>query len=184
MSEEMIVKNGAPTLSGLKSGSLFSCPCASRSRLTAELAAANRVLTKKGLRVIWLRLRQGRALIYLYRPELLRRDLARPEAARLLREAGYDDPDPRKCLAELIRRLRRGGPFPHEIGLFLGYPVEDVRGFMEQGADKSRYSGLWQVYGDVEQARCLFAAYKSCTARCLRCYNSGTPLEALAVALN
>lgn len=184
MSEKYIVEKGAPTLAGLKSGNLFSCACASRPELIREIAAINRTLVKKGLRLILLRIHKGRALLYLYRPDLLRRDLGRPEAARLLREAGYGDADPRKCLTELIRRLRENGDFPHEIGLFLGYPVEDVRGFMEQGAAGCRFSGMWKVYGDVRQAQCLFAAYKNCTARCLSCFNSGTPLEALAVTVH
>lgn len=181
MTEKYIVEKGAPTLAGLKSGNLFSCAFGSQKQLYREIAAVNRVIVKKGLRLIPLRLREGRALLYLYRPQSLLRDLSRPEAARLLREAGYTRLSLNDCLRELIRRLRCEGDFPHEIGLFLSYPVEDVRGFMEQGAARAKLSGQWQVYGDVELARSLFAAYKSCTDRTIRRFDSGTPLEALAV---
>lgn len=182
MSEGYIVEKAAPTLAGLKSGNLFSCDYGSKKRLIREIAAVNRIIVKKGLRLIPLRFWQGRVLLYLYRPARLRRDLTVPEAARLLKDAGYGGLSQEKCLVELIRRLRQGGDFPHEIGLFLGYPVEDVRGFMEQGAAGSKYCGLWQVYGDVQRAQSLFAAYKSCTARWVSRFNSGMPLEALAVA--
>lgn len=184
MSGGSIIKNAAPTLAGLKSGSLFSCACGSEQRLCREIAAINRVIVKKGLRLIVMRFWQGRALLYLYRPEMLGQHLSQPGAARLLRESGYRDLHPHKCLMELIKRLREDKDFPHEIGLFLGYPVEDVRGFMEQGADNCKYCGLWRVYGDVEQARALFAAYKSCTDLWLRRFNSGVPLETLAVNLS
>ena len=36
--------------------------------------------------------------------------------------------------------------FPHEMGLLLGYPVEDVTGFMVHGGKNSLYSGYWKVY--------------------------------------
>ena len=179
LSEGYLVEKGAPTLAGLKSGNLFSCAYGSKKSLFREIAAINRVIVKKGLRLIPLRFREGRALLYLYRPAMLGRDLARPEAADLLKEAGYPELSQNKCLAELMRRLRAGGDFPHEIGLFLGYPVEDVRGFIEQGAAGSKYCGLWQVYGDVNRARRLFASYKNCTARWVARFNRGVPLEAL-----
>jgi len=57
--------------------------------------------------------------------------------------------------------------FPHEIGLFLGYPVEDVRGFIEQRGKDCKLSGYWKVYGDEQAARRLFHQFDRCrdTAR-------------------
>ena len=39
--------------------------------------------------------------------------------------------------------------FPHEMGVLLGYPVEDVRGFMEQNGQNALYQGYWKVYAHV-----------------------------------
>ena len=36
-----------------------------------------------------------------------------------------------RCIVKLIGRLQENEGFPHEIGLFLGYPPEDVLGFIE-----------------------------------------------------
>ena len=179
MSEELLIRSAAPTLAGLKAGSLFPCRFGSRAQLTDELRQINRRLGGKGLRLLPLRIREDSALLYLYRPRLLQRDLENREARRLLAEVGYDDLRPGRCLPQLLRRFRSGTDFPHEIGLFLGYPVEDVRGFIEQGAAGSKYCGLWQVYGDVNRARRLFASYKNCTARWVARFNRGVPLEAL-----
>ena len=52
--------------------------------------------------------------------------------------------------------------FPHEIGIFLGYPAEDVRGFVENGGCNYKLCGCWKVYGSVESARRKFAAYDRC----------------------
>lgn len=47
-----------------------------------------------------------------------------------------------RCVAELIRRVRHEEDFPHEIGLFLGYPSEDVSGFIKHGAKIQNVSAL------------------------------------------
>ena len=39
MSEEMVVRQAAPTLAGIKTGSLFPCPCAEKDVLLGEIRA-------------------------------------------------------------------------------------------------------------------------------------------------
>ena len=117
----------------------------------------------------------------MYRPARLREDLSDPEARELLDRAGYGSLKCESCLAELVRRLRQFGAFPHEIGLFLSYPPEDVRGFMEHGGRDCKCVGCWKVYGDVNRAQCLFDKYKNCTEAYLRRFHRGEPLAALAV---
>ena len=90
MSEEMVVRQCAPTLAGIKAGSLFPCPCTDRDALLDEVRQLNRRLSPKGLCLLPLRFTEGSALLYLYRPATLRRDLSDDLARRLLAEAGYD----------------------------------------------------------------------------------------------
>ena len=80
-----------------------------------------------------------------------------------------------------IRRLRENDEFPHEIGLFLSYPPEDVRGFIENKACRFKCAGLWKVYGDEERAKELFRQYKRCTDRCCALWRAGSGLAQLAV---
>ena len=55
MSEEMFVRQCAPTLAGVKTGSLFSCPYDTREGMTEDVRRLNRVLVPKGLRLLPLR---------------------------------------------------------------------------------------------------------------------------------
>ena len=181
MSEEYLVWQAAPTLAGLKTGSLFPCKYDSYEELKRDIRAVNRALNSKGLRLIPLRRNDEQALLYLYRPERLRADLSAPEAAAILRREGYGDCRDTHCLHELIRRLRQFGEFPHEIGLFLSYPPEDVRGFIEHKGHNSKCDGCWKVYGDAERARKTFCAYKKCTDCYCRRKAAGASLERLAV---
>ena len=45
---------------------------------------------------------------------------------------GYDTSNLEACLERLKERIAQCEEFPHEIGMFLGYPLEDVRGFIEK----------------------------------------------------
>lgn len=181
MAVDDVIRHGAPTLAGLKTGNLFPCSYADRSELLTQLRLVNRVLVPRGLRLLPLRLGEGRALLYLFRPGRLSEDLAEQEAERILDRAGYRDRDWIACLRELKRRLTAGDGFPHEIGLFLGYPPEDVRGFMEHRGRNCKCSGCWKVYGDEERARRRFADYRRCTGNYCRRWASGATLEALTV---
>lgn len=181
MSEEYLVWQTAPTLAGIKTGSLFPCQYDSCEELKREIRAVNRAVGRKGLRLIPLRWREKQVLLYLYRPERLRADLAAPGAVEILKSEGYDDCREDRCLCELTRRLRCFADFPHEIGLFLSYPPEDVRGFITHRGHESKCAGCWKVYGDAERAQKIFRAYKRCTERYCKRKAAGTPLERLAV---
>lgn len=180
MSEELLVRNCAPTLAGLKTGNLFSCPYTCREELLDSIRQLNRRLGPKGIRAIPLRFSEKKALIYLYRPAKLEKDLSRSLSEELLRQCGYQCRGGNRCLTKLAQRLRQQEDFPHEIGLFLSYPAEDVRGFLEQRPCKC--TGCWKVYGDEAGAQRKFDQYKTCTRIYCRQWAMGIALEQLAVA--
>ena len=107
MSEEYIVKNCAPTLAGLKTGNIYTCPMESRQALLEHVRQTNKRLRRKGVRMIPLRFSEKKALLYLFRPEKLRRDLAGSQAEELLRCQGYDTGSCEKCVRQLACRLRQ-----------------------------------------------------------------------------
>lgn len=182
MSEDYLVRNCAPTLAGLKTANMFTCPYESREDLLNSLRNVNHRLGRKGLRLLPLRFSEKKALLYLYRPARLRHDLAHSEAADLLRQNGYNPDCCEKCVLRLAQKLRTEVDFPHEIGLFLGYPPEDVRGFIQHGPDLCKCTGCWKVYGDEESAKKKFAQYKKCTRVYCDRWANGTDIERLTVA--
>lgn len=183
MSEEMLIRHCAPTLAGIKTGSLFSCQCRSQKEIQNEVRRLNRVLAPKGIRVLPLRYFKQRALIYLYRPSHLERDLSDGCASALLKQYGYSFENSQRCVVQLVNRLRTCSGFPHEIGLFLGYPPEDVQGFIDNKACHCKCIGCWKVYGDEEKARQTFNRYKKCTETYFAQWSQGTAVERLAVAV-
>ena len=104
MSEDILIRQGAPTLAGIKTGSLFPCPCENREALLTDIRQLNRRLSPKGLCLLPIRFLAGQALLYLYRPAELRRDLRDAQASELLRQAGYGDEEKARSLSEEYRK--------------------------------------------------------------------------------
>lgn len=83
-------------------------------------------------------------------------------------------------LHELVFRLTQKAPFPHEIGLFLGYPLEDVDGFIRHEGAFAKYSGYWKVYGDTANALKTMKLYKTCRDYCTRLVAGGMSIPSAA----
>lgn len=183
MSEEILVNLCSPTMAGLKTGSLFSCAEKSRAELNSSLRRFNSSLVPKGVRLLPLRYENGRALVYMYRPDRLKTDLKNALASEILSERKYPAESSEKCVAELIKRLKTQNEFPHEIGLFLGYPAEDVDGFIRCKAKNAKCVGTWKVYGNEETAKQKFELYKKCTGAYQNAYRKFNSFDRLVVSL-
>lgn len=182
MSEETFIRQCSPTLAGIKTANLFSCHYENAEEIRESVRKLNGKLVKKGLRVLPLRYRDNCALIYAYRPLRLSRDLRDSTAHSLLKKLGYTENSPERCLVRLAKRLNENEEFPHEIGLFLGYPPEDVCGFIENRACGYKCVGGWKVYGDADKARKIFAKYRKCTEVYRAQFAAGKSIERLTVA--
>ncbi|MBQ6336525.1 MAG: DUF3793 family protein [Ruminococcus sp.] len=181
---DTVIARSAPSLAGLKTANMFGYVCADKDQLIGEIRVINRTLVPRRARLILLSFDGRRALLYLYRPSFLRRDLAHPLAQEILSQLGYPTDNPARCLMELQRRVNESEEFPHEVGLFLGYPAVDVYGFIANKAQCAKCVGTWKVYGDAEEAEKRFRMYKKCT-RCYQCsYARFASFEKLVVAVS
>ncbi|MCR4786816.1 MAG: DUF3793 family protein [Lachnospiraceae bacterium] len=181
MSEELIIEHCSPTLAGIKAGSMFSVRVTEDTDINREVKELNKVLRKKGLRVIPLKKTSKNVLIYLYRPDQLKKDLNDPQALNILKKMGYEPRNPECCIVQLVRHLKSDGAFPHEIGLFLGYPPSDVECFMKHPSKGVKCCGCWKVYSEPEKAQKMFARFRECTQVYHEMNKSGKSLAQLAV---
>ena len=122
MSEETIVRQAAPTLAGIKTGSMFPYRFGNREELLEDIRAFNRIFVPRGMCLLLLRVMEKSALLYLYRPQSLERDLKNNISQELLQESGYNCCSGAACVRHLVERFRTEQDFPHEVGLFLSYP--------------------------------------------------------------
>ena len=180
--EGYLIEHCAPTLASLKTASLFSCPCRGQEDLQKELAECSRRLCPKGVELVLLRRGERSALVYVYRKGRLARELSARPVAAFLRQLGYCDLSEEGAIAYLAGRLAARGGFPHEIGLFLGYPLCDVQGFIRHAGRHCKCCGYWKVYGDEAEAQSLFQKFDRCREAYRRMFRRGCSLEQLTVA--
>ena len=112
MLERAIVAHGAPTLAGLKLGSLFNVALAELRVLEEEMQMLNAVLLPKGVALALLRTDAQRALLYLYRTSTLFQELQREEVRAFLRQWGYQRFLQRRRLRTFASAWQRQGRFP------------------------------------------------------------------------
>lgn len=182
MRADLIVKHCSPTLAGLKTGSLFSCVCNNFCELQNQIVKWNSDLNPKGVYINLLRHREDKALIYVYRPNKLALDISHDESRDFLLCNGYSSYEPEYCVNHLANRLSKSENFPHEIGLFLGYPIKDVKAFIKNQGKFFKFSGCWKVYFNECEALKTFAKFKKCTNTYCKLFADGRPILRLTVA--
>ena len=181
MLEQALIAHCAPTLAHLKVGSLFSVQSSDPDGLRGEIHALSPMLVDKGLALTVLRADSGRALLYLYRTGDLRRTLEAPEIQRFLAEYDYADFGVDTAIARLRDRLSQSSEFPHEIGVFLGYPLSDIRGFICNSGKNCLCCGCWKVYSNPCDAQRTFDRYHKCAEVYARLFAQGRSLARLTV---
>lgn len=152
----------APSLLGLKCANLISLS-KTEYDLPAHLERFNGKASIKGLKLKILCTCQNRALVLLYNEILLERQLEGAEQKAILQQYGYHEMQTLEFkLNRLADRIQHESQFPHEIGVFLGYPAEDVIGFIENKGENYKLCGYWKVYGNAEKAKRTFENYDKC----------------------
>ncbi len=179
--ESGVIENCAPTLAGMKAACLFNFFFEEEEAVLEALRSINEVLGPKGVAVEALLWRESSVLIYTYRRKLLEEDLSKEGVLELLKDYGYRSRDVEECILHLKRRLYHYECFPHEIGLFLGYPLEDVKGFIENKGKNCKSCGVWKVYCNEGEKQKLFEKFKKCTNVYIQVFREGRGLSQMTV---
>ncbi len=152
----LLAVHSAPLLRGVKMANLMAL---NRN----EIGAVKKLLKGTTISYRLYRGKNDRILLYLYRRKELRGYLFQKPVWNFLKEYGYQGKTLESMLFILSGRLElyRIGKrtFPHEIGVFLGYPLEDVQGFVKNHGRRYLYAGYWKVYRNEEYAKALFRRF-------------------------
>ncbi|MCU6761823.1 Protein of uncharacterised function (DUF3793) [uncultured Roseburia sp.] len=177
---QILIRFCAPTLAGLKCSNMMSCLITGEILQEMELVRAE--LIKKGVLIDILYQTPDRMLILVYRKSALAEILKTNVYQQFLREFGYCDFECVHALRRLKARIAAdGGQFPHEIGVFLGYPLEDIRGFIENKGRNGLCCGDWKVYHEPEKAKKMFAKLQKCRDVYIRLFQDGRSVMQLTV---
>ncbi|KAB1437832.1 DUF3793 family protein [Candidatus Galacturonibacter soehngenii] len=116
----------------------------------------------------------------IYRSTELISYLAKPNVKELLYRLGYQNQDVQYFLHSLRDKyesyMKEGLSFPHELGLALGYPVEDVYGFIVNKGQNFLSIGYWKVYANVLEKQKLFDQYDLAKEMTIRFISNGVSI--------
>lgn len=173
----------APTLLGIKCANLISLSC-DEYDIDAHCEYFNRKVCSKGLEMKVLCRCEKLARILIYNKKMLSERIKDKNVRIMLEKCGYDkNASTDECLEYLGSRISCCDSFPHEIGIFLGYPLEDVEGFIRNKGENFKLCGCWKVYGNAESAQRTFTSYDRCRKFLCRKLNEGADIyQALRIS--
>ena len=114
------------------------------------------------------------ALILIYRRKVLEKKLFENDNKSFLNSIGYNTESVDSMLNSLKERISSDN-FPHEIGVFLGYDLSDIKSYIE--GKSCLYVGYWKVYSNVEKKKELFEKYTKCKNIVIKMIDKGFPIE-------
>lgn len=177
--EKMIGYKCGTAMVGIKSAGLMCCRLSEYANIREELDAISKKLSGSGIEIKILFDDGERIMFLVYRTAILKSRLESFEYAEFLKDIGYPIfGDLERMLDYLSFRCRKDGGFPHEIGVFLGYPLADIKGFICD-PQACKHVGFWKVYHNVEQTKVLFERYKKCAGAILQRMDRGEDLGAI-----
>ena len=167
----------APFLKGMKT----ACAVNIEEQYCPELEG---ILADTDIEYRYLSRDKGKCLVFFYRKKEFSGYLGRTDVRRFLERFGYARREPEEALDRLSERvcryIRRGAGFPHEIGVFLDYPIDDVRCFMEQKGKGGVMTGYWKVYHNPGKAQLIFQAYDKARISAVNEFLAGGTIREIA----
>lgn len=173
--ERTLAFHTAPTLARIKAANLISCRKSEFPDLILQVASANQHFNRKGIYFRILAERETFYLVLVYHQSLLEKQLLNQDTQEFLSLYGYGST--LEAMLLFLEKRLEAIEFPHEIGLFLGYPLADVKSFIEHEGRDYLACGCWKVYHDLEAALQRFEQFKRCSREFMIRLQRGMHLE-------
>ena len=179
----MMIHYSAPTLCGIKPGNLFFIKNADFSE--EKFAKWKEKIQKCGFSVSFAESQKDTVFILVYDPLWMKLILGDIFVSTYLLGKGYKTPlVPTSVISELVRRIKTEENFPHEVGIILGYPIQDVIEFENKKGKNCKYSGYWKSYSDVDKAKLCLCRYKECSFMCKKMFDKGYSVSQIITEYN
>ena len=154
----VIMCNAAPTIKNHKTSSLINFKNNNRNINNIWNIYKDDVKEKLGVHYFELKKDSENTIVLFYNKEKHQSSLKDNKNMEFLKRFGYNEHmsigEDLSLLKERFKQM-----CPHEIGVFLGYPIEDVVSFVDFPNTKCKMVGYWKVYHDIEKAEIIFNKY-------------------------
>ncbi len=143
-----LVETLGPVILGAKPAEIISYP--KFDCLRCEKIEAIDSSFEKAIKIKYVKIPQtsGQIKIIFYDPIHLEKVLNDSRNRNFLITQGYPETGDMDAYIDILSAKIRSGICPDEIGVFLGYPLKDVIGYMGHPSLKLTKVQYWRVYGD------------------------------------
>lgn len=139
-----------PVILGSKPAEIVNIPGSSEEKIMKIYQIKSFFSNCCKVKFIVINTHDGGKRVLFINEKSLEKVLSNKRSINFLKFMGYSNHDGiNGYMKELILRLE-STDFPHEIGVFLGYPLKDVLGFMGYGNKELVEVKNWRIYGDKE----------------------------------
>ena len=173
--DKMIIRYCAPALCGIKASSMFFIK--NQNFQESIFQQWKKMLFERGFMSFAIPLSESSTGILISNVCWVRKILEDPFVQAYLSEKDYHCNGLFEFVDEFSNRVNSCQGFPHEIGVILGYPIEDVIEFENHQGRNCKYCGIWKSYSNTDDAKDFQCRYKNCCGLCERLYNEGYSLE-------
>lgn len=165
--EHLIAYHCGPAMAGIKVSNIVSCYKDKIKNIKEEVERLNTSMNKKDIYFKILCECEKRAMIIVYRKALLEEHLNKKEIREFLYKYNYPEKVDLESYFDILKERLKEKDFPHEIGVFLGYPLWDIEGFINN-KEGFLLNGEWKVYDKVEETQKLFSRFEKCRRGLMR----------------
>lgn len=174
--EVQLLLQCAPMIAGLKVSNLLIIASDNEED-------AKRILNGTKISCVRLAHVDKKTTMLIYHERWVKEYLASKEVSELLCMLGYEGKGFYEVLHSVKKKyrsyMRKEGKFPHELGLLLGYPAEDVKGYMDNKGRNYLCTGYWQVYANPAAKRNLFQKFELAREHLIRAIFDGKEIQEL-----
>ncbi|MBI6874715.1 DUF3793 family protein [Clostridium aciditolerans] len=171
-----------PTLVGEKPSSLLIFNKYNRNQKKVWGEVKHELKGKLKIKFFELNTSEESSVVLFYDENMLLEILKKKRNIYFLKKFGYrENMSLQEYLTLLSQRFKK--ICPHEIGIFLGYPVEDVAIFSSCPNRECLLVGYWKVYhnDNVEKAKNIFKRYDSIKSDIIKLIAQGVkPIEIIS----
>lgn len=158
-----VVSSAAEVIAGVKPANLIriirrTLPCGRCMHQLWQDYGAD-MLRDSALQVLTLRSDADGVSLLFYCPELLVKRLSSRTMQSFLAGCGYPRPLTLDTALTHLQQVCQVEDSPDEIGMFLGYPLKDVKGFISGTSRPWQGRCLWRVYGPPGRSLQLYRRF-------------------------
>ncbi|MCR5401248.1 MAG: DUF3793 family protein [Treponema sp.] len=197
--DKVFISCAAPAFCGIKAGNLFSLPVQLFNKEKYE--EWKKLFLSVGLKCRAVKISSKKILVLVYNSLWINEILSSPHVSAYLKSKGYlldfgesEEAYKKGCnknlwgllneseafISSLFYRIQYSSSFPHEIGILLGYPLQDVIAFEKSQGKNFSFCGIWKCYSEsreaVEKARLCQCRFRECSGLCSEWFEQGCSL--------